>query len=1215
MQKKGWKKRIGAMFMAFVMVFTTVMASGIGQTVAEAGENESFTLYFYSESTEPLYVNIWNWTGVKFAEDVATDNVFGWDLKQATMQAVGGNEKWYSVKFDIVDASANDGFTIYAGNFDSKVIEYDNQWNNTEKYNAMMSGEYSAYAIKGDTLYTDLTEAGLETEESQKDQIVIKPSVTTIEAGGSVDLTASVKYNGKDITDLGATEYKLSWWVDSWKDHSDGNSDAIVDKNTKYSLATSVQLPSAGTYYIVCELDTSNWTKLLSECVTITVTEPENPTAVEGDLNITKVNHLPEDFIMGMDISSVIAEFESGVTYRDYDGKVIDNVTDFCKFLAENGITHIRVRVWNNPYDSNGNGYGGGNNDVAKAKQIADACGAAGIKMLVDFHCSDLWTDPGKQQAPKSWKNYTLEQKEEALQAFITESLNTIDPDKDTVAMVQVGNETTSGFVGETTETNMCKLFSAGAVGVRAYNENVKIVIHETNPEKGNITKWAKILNANNVDYDILATSYYPYWHGTLDNLKSEFEIVKATYGKDVMVAETSYAYTLNDSDGHDNTVRVGNNDTGGNTTEPFTEQGQATAIRNLIEAVNNAGGLGVFYWEPAWLTVGDTTGLTGNAYDAQVAANKEKWEKYGSGWASSYAGEYDAKDAGKWYGGTAVDNEAMFYPDGTPTPGLHVWNYVKTGAVNKEVGVDSVGTSAQLSKTIKVGEENCLPQTVTVAYTSGSVDENVIWNQNDLCNIRLEQPGTYQVSGIVSFSKQITQGTYKGKSTANVIYRLKVLPANLITDAEDAGFEKGENFSIEGTGISNIPANDDPYEGSHSMHWYSEKAATGTVVYKKAITLDKGSYMFEAVAQGAATDQVTLNILDEDGEPLFEGKPQVLDGWKNWKTPVVVFTLNKKTAVKLEIQIVIADGGWGTADNLYLHKEGVSVSKDPSPGAPSTGNSTTTANQDSTVTETKTETIKNEAGNKVEVTTTTHKDADGKVIGTTETSVIDGILKNETATVTVVKDVSGNVTSAEAEMTKTGSASKKDVTATISRTAVSQIVEAAGGVSVEISMIVTAGNQEYTVKMDSEDLMAGKKLKVLAIDPETGEYVLVNAKIYTVSKSGNVNLTLESGKNYELLDTKEAATVEKEILNTVKVKKKAATVKSGKSTKIQISGKLNMDNVEKITYSSSKKSIATVNKSGKVTTKKAGSVTIKAKVTLNNGKTKTVTMKIKVKK
>ena len=126
--------------------------------------------------------------------------------------------------------------------------------------------------------------------------------------------------------------------------------------------------------------------------------------------------------------------------------------------------------------------------------------------------------------------------------------------------------------------------------------------------------------------------------------------------------------------------------------------------------------------------------------------------------------------------------------------------------------------------------------------------------------------------------------------------------------------------------------------------------------------------------------------------------------------------------------------------------------------------------------------------------------------------------------------------------------------------------------------------------------------------------YVLVNAKTYTVSKDGDVKVSLPTGKTYELVTGKEAAAIEKQILNTVKVKKSSATVKKGKKATVQMSSKLDMKNVSKITYTSSKKSVATVSKNGKVTAKKAGSVTVKAKVTLMNGKTKTVSMKIKVK-
>ena len=575
-------------------------------------------------------------------------------------------------------------------------------------------------------------------------------------------------------------------------------------------------------------------------------------------ITIEKVKNLSSDFIMGADISSMISELDSGVVYRDYDGNELKTLDDIVKFLAEQGINHIRVRVWNDPYDSDGNGYGGGNNDVAKAKKFAEACRKVGIKMLVDFHCSDLWTDPGKQQAPKAWKNYTLDQKAGALTEFIEASLNTIDPKKDVVDMVQVGNETTGGFIGETNVVNMCTLFSAGSKGVKAYNKDVKVVIHVESPHKGTVAAWAKNLSDNNVNYDIIATSYYPYWHGTLANLKSQFQTVKSTYGKDVMVAETSYAYTLADSDGHENTVRVGNNDSGDNVTEPFTEQGQATYIRNLINTVNEAGGLGVYYWEPAWLTVGDTTGLTDDAYDSQVVENKTKWEKYGSGWASSYASEYDAKDAGKWFGGSAVDNQAMFYPDGTATAALHVWNYVRTGAKSNLIGVEKIESFDEAIYQ-QTSSEYTLPETVKVTYSDGtSVDEQVSWNESEAKSINAAKVGTYKVTGQVVFSKIISTGDYKGQTSATVSYALQVKPINLITDASVFEFETSAQSKLTYSNnkvIKKLTEKSDAKSGTTSLGWYNQvgEATSATVTYNEAITLGSGNYVFETYAQGMA--------------------------------------------------------------------------------------------------------------------------------------------------------------------------------------------------------------------------------------------------------------------------------------------------------------------------------------------------------------------------
>lgn len=1069
-----------------------------------------------------------------------------------------------------VQAAENDSFTLY----------YYNE-----------SGANSAYAIKDGKVYENLTEAGLtikdqdqgETNSSEvtSDGYTLKLTAdkTEVTVGDTITFTASLQKDGQEITDLTEAGYHIYWWnntTNSQSEFIDYISDGAEGGRV---LTMKMQPQQVGENEIKINLQDDQWKKIIDNLIIKIQVKQAASTVTDATVNVKKTDkELSSDFIMGMDISSMISELESGVVYRDYEGNKLETLDDICKFLANQGINHIRIRVWNNPYDTNGNGYGGGNNDVAKAKQFADACRNAGIKMLVDFHCSDLWTDPGKQYVPKAWKGYTVEQKAEALTAFLEASLNTIDPTKDVVDMVQVGNETTSGFIGETDVANMCTFFEAGSKGVKAYNNEVKVVIHLTNPEKANMTRWAKRLDENKVDYDILATSYYPYWHGTLDNLKTQLETVKNTYGKDVMVAETSYAYTLEDSDGHSNTVRVGNNDTADNATEPFTEQGQATAIRNLINTVNNAGGLGVYYWEPAWLTVGDTTGLTGEAYDKQVAANKEKWEKYGSGWASSYASEFDAKDAGVWFGGSAVDNEAMFYPDGTASPSLHVWNYVKTGAVSNEVSVEGMG--ADLTQEVLANSTFELPKTLDVMYSDETKAEEITWNETDVKKIDTTKAGTYQVAGTVTFSKEITRGTYKGKKSAEVTLTLKVKQANLITNEAAVEFDDGSVFTIDGTMFKNIPSTENPKSGKHSMSWYSAAEATGSVTYNDAITLAKGSYTFEAYAEGKDASVIMQVLNAENDSVLSSGDATEVTGWNEWKTPKVTFTLDKETSVKFRIAVENKAAGWGSVDVLYLHQEGASGDNKDNNGSNSGSSSNTTVvtPTDKDTTEIKNVTAATPSGEKVE------------------------------ATVTITKDSNGNVTDAGATVKNTKPEISTDVAA--------KIVEATGTDSVVITTEVTdaKGNIQYTVTVDAKNLTAENTLKVLVVDKKTGEKKLVNAKSYKVDENGTISVSLPKGCEYQLVTAKEVEKVEKAVLKTVEVKKTSVSVKKGKSTKIQLSSKLDMDNVKSVTYTTTKKSVVKVAKNGKITAKKKGTAVVKATVTLKSGKKKTVTMKVKVK-
>ena len=378
------------------------------------------------------------------------------------------------------------------------------------------------------------------------------------------------------------------------------------------------------------------------------------------------------DFIRGMDVSSVLALEKSGVKFYTADGRE----EDLFRILADNGVNYIRVRVWNDPYDSSGSGYGGGNNDVQAAAEIGKRAADNGMKLLVDFHYSDFWADPGKQKAPKAWSNMTLSQKCAALQAFTAASLSTIRDAGADVGMVQIGNETTTGIAGENSWYNMAQLYNAGSAAVRAFDPDVLVAIHYTEPQSGYLKTLAGFLRDYNVDYDVFATSYYPCWHGSLQNLTAVLDEVATAYGKYTMVAETSYPYTLEDSDGAGNTISAWNNSTGENMLWDFSPQGQADEVRAVMDAVNSVSGgrgLGVFYWEGAWITVGDTTGLSGDAYNARLAQNQALWERDGSGWAASCSGEYDA-DGGRWYGGSAVDNQAFFAPDGRALPSLRVF-------------------------------------------------------------------------------------------------------------------------------------------------------------------------------------------------------------------------------------------------------------------------------------------------------------------------------------------------------------------------------------------------------------------------------------------------------------------------------------------------------------------------------------------------------------
>lgn len=373
---------------------------------------------------------------------------------------------------------------------------------------------------------------------------------------------------------------------------------------------------------------------------------------------------MPDDFIYGMDVSAVPSLEASGVKYRDEYG----DEKDVFAILADNGVNYIRVRIWNDPYNSETRkGYGGGNCDVNNAIAIGKRATANGMKLLVDFHYSDFWADPQKQNAPKTWKNYTLAQKESALFSFTKDTLNALKREQVDVGMVQVGNEINNFHMcGETEATNTIALLKKGSQAVREVYPGAMVAVHFTNPEKGRYPNVAATLASNNLDYDVFGTSYYPYWHGTLANLSSTLSTVATSYNKKTMVLETSYLWTEKTFDIFGNTEPK----EGDTFPHEISMQGQYDQVQDVIETIgkNTTGGIGVCYWEGTWVGVNGGTGTW--------EENQALWDRYGSGWACLAAKEYDKE---VWQTeGSAVDNETFFDEKGVLLPSIEAFHHEK---------------------------------------------------------------------------------------------------------------------------------------------------------------------------------------------------------------------------------------------------------------------------------------------------------------------------------------------------------------------------------------------------------------------------------------------------------------------------------------------------------------------------------------------------------
>lgn len=619
--------------------------------------------------------------------------------------------------------------------------------------------------------------------------------------------------------------------------------------------------------------------------------------AAESTIYVEPIEGLSEDFIKGMDISSLLAEEAGGVVYYDANGKE----ADLLAILADAGVNYIRVRVWNDPYDKNGSGYGGGNCDVEAAAALGKRAAEYGMKLLVDFHYSDFWADPSKQFAPKEWKHLTFEDKQQALYDYTLESLRTISEAGADIGMVQIGNEINNGLAGETDQNRVMELLKQGSSAVQAFaaeeKKDIQIVVHYTDIQDTDKTlSRAALLESAGVDYDIFGVSYYAFWHGTMENLTDVLTQVSEQYGKKTCVMETSYAYTLEDGDDFGNSV--GEKDL----VKEYaaTMQSQVTCVRDVCAAAAKADALGVFYWEGAWVPVPVS----------EDGSRESVWEQYGSGWASSYAGTYDPNDAGLYYGGSSWDNQAFFDANGQVMESLNVFKYLNYGTIC-EPAIDYLD---DVVVELNLGEELQMPETVFATFNNRalSTEVPVTWDADAVSAIDTNAGGEYLVNGTLEDGRTLTA-------------TVKVARVNYVQNPsfELADVSMWEVTPTTATNPTDIQKKEtDAYSGEKSFHFWDSNDF-GFTVEQTVEGLDAGSYTLNVNMQGGDMGKnAVVQLYAVEGDAIYEAEPVTLDGWCNWKTPEIAdITLAGEGTITVGVRVQSAGGGWGTMDDFYLYK------------------------------------------------------------------------------------------------------------------------------------------------------------------------------------------------------------------------------------------------------------------------------------------------------
>ena len=358
-------------------------------------------------------------------------------------------------------------------------------------------------------------------------------------------------------------------------------------------------------------------------------------------------------FVKGMDLSTLLELERCGAKYYDNGEE-----RDLLAIMKSYDVDTIRIRLWNDPWSETGESYGAGENDLKTSLEIAKRVTAAGFGVLLNFHYSDFWADPGKQIKPKAWADYGVKELEQAVYDYTLESMQTFLDAGVNITMVQVGNELSNGLLWPEGKVpnydNIATFVNAGIRAVRKADAAIPVMIHLDNGGNNALYReWFDNFTKRGEDFEIIGLSYYPFWHGSLQMLNDNMNDIAERYGKDLVIDEGAMGYTMED---YKNYEKLSDEERKGYATRPalvekieypMTKQGQYDFMEdflNRISHIKGGKGKGFFYWEPAWIPVP------------------------GSGWATPASLKY-MNDPGPC--GNEWANQALFDYDGNALPTL----------------------------------------------------------------------------------------------------------------------------------------------------------------------------------------------------------------------------------------------------------------------------------------------------------------------------------------------------------------------------------------------------------------------------------------------------------------------------------------------------------------------------------------------------------------